>query len=102
MTRKKLGFLLGTFAALAVLSGAAVVAWAGSSDEQGVINACYVSSSGTLRIVDPAVTDCRHNELPISWSVQGPPGPAGEPGQPGEPGAQGEPGPGAAGFMTSF
>jgi hypothetical protein len=41
-----------------------------------VINACYRSNNGQLRIVsDP--TECRSSEVAISWNIMGPAGPAG-------------------------
>jgi len=55
-----------------------------------VINAC-VKRSGILKIV-PDPSFCGNSETPISWNMQGPPGPPGEPGMDGEPGAPGEPG----------
>ena len=99
MTRRRRNLVVAAVAALAVLLGAAVVAWASIPDGAGAISACYDRSNGLVRIVDPDVTECRRGELPIQWAVQGP---AGEPGQQGEQGPQGEPGAGASGFTTTF
>lgn len=43
------------------------------------IYACVKTNNGSLRIVD-ANTTCASNETPLSWNIQGPPGPAGSPG----------------------
>ncbi len=37
-----------------------------------VIDACYTRSGGTLRVIDPSVTQCKQNETPLAWNVQGP------------------------------
>jgi len=62
-------------------------ATAPSFADDDVINAC-VNNRGNLRIVD-AGGQCRRWEQPISWNVQGEPGPAGPKGDPGEQGPQG-------------
>jgi hypothetical protein len=55
----------------------------------GVINGCYKSVNGQLRLIDPATDSCNPSETPISWGQtgtqgpQGPPGPAGPQGPPG-------------------
>jgi hypothetical protein len=95
MTRRRNLAVAGA-AALTVLCGAAVVAWAGIPDGEGVIHACYDRSNGAVRIVDPSVASCRRGELPIEWAVQGPAGATGEQGP------QGEPGPGVNGFTLTF
>jgi Collagen triple helix repeat (20 copies) len=61
----------------------------------GVIDACY-TKSGTLRVVDPAVSTCGKYETPLAWNVQGPrgeAGPQGPQGPTGEIGPQGPQGP---------
>lgn len=68
-----------------IVAGAASTAFAQSS---GVINGCYDSQTGNLRISG----SCRGNELPISWSQVGPQGPQGETGPQGPAGPQGEQG----------
>jgi hypothetical protein len=48
----------------------------------GVINGCYKSQNGQLRLIDPATDSCLPNETAISWGQtgpQGPPGPSGLP-----------------------
>jgi Collagen triple helix repeat (20 copies) len=59
----------------------------------GVINGCYKSQNGQLRVIDPATDSCLPSETPISWSQTGPQGPAGPPGPAGPAGPQGPPGP---------
>jgi hypothetical protein len=59
----------------------------------GVINGCYKSQNGQLRLIDPASDSCHPSETPISWSQTGPQGPKGDPGPPGPPGPQGPAGP---------
>jgi hypothetical protein len=46
----------------------------------GVINGCYKSQNGQLRLIDPATDNCLPSETAISWGqtvTQGPPGPPG-------------------------
>ena len=68
----------------------------------GVISACFVKATGTLRIIDAATTTCRPGEVALSWNqagvpgvqgAEGPAGPAGADGADGADGAPGEPGP---------
>lgn len=71
----------------------------------GVINGCYKSQNGQLRLIDPATDSCHPSETAISWNQTGPAGPKGDPGPqgpagpagpagpPGPAGAQGPPGP---------
>jgi Collagen triple helix repeat (20 copies) len=62
----------------------------------GVINGCYKSQNGQLRLIDPATDHCLPSETPISWGqtgTQGPPGPKGDKGDKGDPGPQGATGP---------
>lgn len=61
-----------------------------------VITACYTKSGGTLRVIDPAVTNCKASETLLTWNVAGavgPAGPAGPPGATGDPGPVGPQGP---------
>jgi hypothetical protein len=59
----------------------------------GVINGCYKSVNGQLRVIDPATDSCHPSETAISWSQTGPQGPKGDPGPPGPAGPQGPTGP---------
>jgi hypothetical protein len=95
--------------AAGILAGSAGVAFATGQviGAGGVIQGCYRVADddrkGELRVVSDAAA-CRANELPISWSVQGPKGdqgdqgpqgiqgPPGEKGDQGPQGLQGEPG----------
>jgi hypothetical protein len=98
MTRGRRNLVVAGMAALTVLFGAAVVAWASIPDGAGTIHACYDKSNGLVRIVDES-TECRRGEFPVEWAVQGP---AGEPGERGEQGPPGQPGAGPGGFTTTF
>lgn len=55
----------------------------------GVINGCYKSVNGQLRLIDPATDSCNPSETPISWNQAGTPGPKGDKGDPGPPGPPG-------------
>ena len=55
----------------------------------GVINGCYKSQNGQLRLIDPAADSCHPSETAISWSQTGPQGPKGDKGDPGPAGPQG-------------
>ena len=86
------GRLALAVAALFAIAGG--IAYASIPDAAGVIHGCYRTSlddqKGQLRVVsEPG--NCRNNELPIAWSVTGPPGPPGPPGADGEDGEDGEP-----------
>jgi hypothetical protein len=59
----------------------------------GVINGCYKSQNGQLRLIDPATDSCHPSETAISWSQTGPQGPKGDKGDPGPPGPPGPQGP---------
>ena len=79
-------------AALFTIAGG--IAYASIPDAAGMIHGCYRTSlddqKGQLRVVsEPG--NCRNNELPIAWSVTGPPGPPGPPGADGEDGEDGDP-----------
>lgn len=60
----------------------------------GVINGCYKTQNGQLRLIDPATDSCHPSETAISWGQTGTPGPKGDKGDPGPqgpPGAAGAP-----------
>ena len=59
----------------------------------GVINGCYKTQNGQLRLIDPAADSCHPSETAISWSQTGPPGPRGDKGDPGPQGPIGPQGP---------
>jgi type VI secretion system secreted protein Hcp len=73
--------------AIAVLLVSAGLAAASIPDAGGVINGCYNSTTGALRVIDTAVTpSCASGEIALNWNQTGPRGPAGPVGPPG-PGA---------------
>ena len=91
---------------ISIATGAAVmlgasIALATIPDSSGVIHGCYTKSTGTIRVIDNSVTNCKSGETSLQWNVQGRQGPQGLPGAQGPAGAQGTPGatgaPGSAG-----
>ena len=61
----------------------------------GVINGCYKTQNGQLRVIDPATGHCLPSETAISWNqtgTQGPPGPIGPQGPTGPQGPKGDKG----------
>lgn len=88
-------FVMGA-AALAAAGAAGVVYATGS----GVINGCYKTQNGQLRVIDPTTAQCLPSETAISWSQTGPQGPMGLQGPVGPQGAVGPQGPqGPAGLQ---
>ena len=51
----------------------------------GVIDGCYKTQNGQLRLIDPATDSCHPSETAISWSQTGPQGPKGDKGDKGDP-----------------
>jgi hypothetical protein len=43
----------------------------------GIIHSCFDSSNGKLRVLDPALDQCKRSETQLQWSQTGPQGPAG-------------------------
>jgi hypothetical protein len=68
------------------------VAYATIPDANGVIHGCYTKSTGTIRIIDNSVTDCKQGETSVQWNVSGPMGPQGPAGPQGLQGPKGDPG----------
>jgi len=70
--------LLPRFSSLAaMLAASALNVGVGQAAAQTqVLQACVGKSAGLLRLVEPGA-GCRAGETPVSWNVQGPPGPAG-------------------------
>jgi hypothetical protein len=70
----------GRWAALGAIAGALTVggiAWADIPDS-GVINGCYKTNGGVLRVIDASAGDaCNPSEQPVSWSQTGPTGATG-------------------------
>ena len=77
-----------TAVALVAIAGAITYAVAGVGDG-GVINGCYKSQNGQLRVIDPAADHCLPSEAAISWGQTGTQGPPGPPGPAGPTGPQG-------------
>ena len=90
LNAKVIHLAVGLVATLAI---AGVVYAAPSGGD--TISACYVESSGRLRIVG-AGKACTDAETPIAWNVTGPQGPAGPQGPMGPRGETGDPGPSEA------
>jgi hypothetical protein len=59
---------------------------------ENVLNGCYQKVNGQLRIVSDT-SQCNPSELPISWNIAGPQGPAGLQGPAGPQGPEGAQGP---------
>lgn len=72
------------YAALGLaISAAGGVAYSAIPTGEGVISACYSSSTGALRLTDPqdaVPRPCQSGETPLSWNQRGAQGPAGPPG----------------------
>jgi hypothetical protein len=68
------------------------VAWATIPSSGGVIDGCYQTADGVLRVIDSAAQTCRTSETAISWNQLGRPGPKGATGDQGPQGSQGPPG----------
>lgn len=89
--RRRFSRLALAVTAVAVLAIAGAVTYAVADiGGGGVINGCYKSQNGQLRVIDPATDSCNPSEKPISWSQTGP---AGAKGATGATGAQGPTGP---------
>jgi hypothetical protein len=88
--RRHLGraaMVLGAVAIVAIAGGVTyAVAQVGGG---GVINGCYKSQNGQLRVIDPATGGCQPSESAISWSQTGPQGSKGDKGDPGPQGPAG-------------
>jgi hypothetical protein len=78
-----------TLAGVAAVFVAAGIAHATIPDANGVIHGCYTKSSGTIRVIDDGVTNCKSGETSLTWNVQGVPGPQGATGPTGPQGPAG-------------
>jgi collagen triple helix repeat protein len=103
--RVRRGALAVAAVALVAIAGAVTYAVADIGGS-GVINGCFKTQNGQLRVIDPATDECLPSETPISWSqtgpqgLRGPTGPAGPTGAQGSKGATGARGPTGAPGMT--
>jgi collagen triple helix repeat protein len=81
-------------AVVAIIAIAAGVSYAVAQIGDGnVINGCYKSANGQLRLIDSATDSCHPSETAVSWNRTGQPGPQGPPGAQGPSGPQGPAGP---------
>jgi hypothetical protein len=87
--RKRIALLVAALALLAIIPG---VAYA-TIPNDGVINACYTKSGGTLHVIDASVRNCSKGQTSLSWDAEGTPGPQGPVGEQGATGPQGPVGP---------
>jgi hypothetical protein len=56
----------------AVLLGAGGLAWASIPDSgTGLIHGCYSTSTGALRVIDPATATCHTGEASLNWNAHG-------------------------------
>lgn len=74
------------------------VAWAAIPDSGGVIHACVVKATKTIRLIDTSrpselIGRCTSLETELTWSQRGPAGPAGTAGPKGDKGDAGPAGP---------
>ncbi|HEX6207510.1 MAG TPA: hypothetical protein VF058_04040 [Actinomycetota bacterium] len=74
--------------AAAALGAALFGGVAAATHDPDTIHACVHKQTGQVRVVDDA-SDCKPQETPLEWNVEGPAGPQGPEGPPGP---QGEPG----------
>ncbi len=90
---RRLRPFLVTGVALAVVAAGGSVAYATGNDSGSVINGCYNTHNGKLRVLTGPNQQCRHSETAISWNQRGPEGPRGPQGPQGPAGPQGPQGP---------
>ena len=98
--RRRFRRVVLAFTAVAVVAIAGGITYAVADiGGGGVINGCFKSQNGQLRLIDPATDSCHPSETAISWGqtgTQGPKGDKGDKGDPGPPGPKGDKGdPGA-------
>jgi hypothetical protein len=80
-------------AMVVALMGAGAVAAYATIPNAGVIHACFLTSTGVLRVIDATVTNCAKKETALKWNVQGVQGVQGPQGVQGTQGIQGNQGP---------
>jgi hypothetical protein len=86
--RIRRGALAVAAVALVAIAGAVTYAVADIGGG-GVINGCYKTQNGQLRVIDPATDHCLPSETAISWSQTGPTGSRGATGARGPTGPKG-------------
>ena len=82
--KKRIVLIAGLLAMFATVPGIANA----TIPNDGVINACYTKSGGTLHVIDRSVTNCKSGETALSWDAQGTPGPQGPVGETGATGSR--------------
>jgi hypothetical protein len=101
-TRRRNRRVVTITAALAVALGSVGVATATIPDSGGVINACYKSKKGAVRVIDAPSVSCVTGETQLWWKTSGPQGPQGAPGAQGTAGPSGPAGPqGGSGISST-
>jgi hypothetical protein len=73
---------------LVLAAGGVAVASGGIPGSDAVIHGCYQKNEGTLRVV-PQGSNCRSDEIGLTWNQQGPTGPTGPTGATGNTGPTG-------------
>lgn len=87
-TRRRALMAAATVGSIGLAGG---VAYAAIPDADGVIHACYNTTNGALRVVEPDIA-CKQGEQPLTWNHTGPQGPKGDPGPQGDQGPKGDSG----------
>lgn len=80
-------------AAIALLGTMIGVSYAQIPAQDGTISTCFTKSTGSIRVIDASVTNCKSGETSLTWNQQGNTGPQGPPGATGATGATGPQGP---------
>ena len=78
--RVRLKPALAVAAAAFTLVAVSGIAGASVPGPDGVISACYLTRTGTVRIIDAATQSCKPSETAIDWNQAGTPGAPGAPG----------------------
>ena len=60
-----------------MLTGVASVRLSAQNGEASVVHSCLKKKGGELKIIG-ADEDCKKNETPLEWNLQGPSGPQGD------------------------
>jgi len=94
MRRKRLS--RGSITVLAVIAvfGTMIgIAYAQIPAQDGTISTCFTKSTGSIRVIDASVTNCKAGETSLTWNQQGNTGPQGPTVPTGPQGAAGAQGP---------
>jgi hypothetical protein len=97
MIGKRISRRAGVIGAVTVLAlagaGVAMAATSGGPVVNGVIQGCYSTASGSVRVILPSQNACSKGQAPLTWNQTGPQGPAGPVGATGAQGPAGPIGP---------